>query len=393
MKIRRSGFVLFGLLFFGCSSTGGEPGDVAIGLDRNASDTHQQTEEDQVQPPVDVDLSDLPVDQAGSFNVGYRTLSITYMPPVLTETRTIELHIWYPTLAESGEAAVYQKVFEDPESFLDAPLAAPKSAEGYPLHIHSHGDKGFGATSAFMMRRFASHGWVAVAPDHTLNTIADSIEPKPMSIFFLRGTDIIATLDALNFLGGEDPLKGILGTDNVLLSGHSFGAHTCWSVAGATFDMSLIPEECSGIGSSPSGECTIKELGTFEGGLRDSRVSAILIMDGIIRSSMFGTEGHKSVEIPVLFMNGKRDIEESKEHFESAEGMDFSWVEIKEACHQSFALGFCETLDTDLGYEIVNTYALAFARKHILGVNDTLVEMILNGEHIVSEKATFKKHP
>jgi predicted dienelactone hydrolase len=320
-------------------------------------------------------------------------MPITYMPPAVSETRTLDLHIWYPTTVDSGETAVYELAFKDPKSFVDAPLAPPLSPDGYPVHVYSHGHRGFGGTSSFMMRHFASHGWVAVAPDHTTNTLTDNVEPRPMNLYFLRGMDIIATLDALDFFGTEDPLKGLVRTDGVLLSGHSFGSHTCWSVAGASFDMDLIPEACSGAGAMPDGECTIKELGTFEGGLRDPRVVAAMPMAGTINRSLFGLEGHKSVDIPVLFMSGTLDPVGAEEHFEETNDIDLTWIEIEGGCHQAFALGFCEELESEEGFQIVNTYAMAFAHKYVLGLDDDHVNQILDGSYSVSDKVSFKKKP
>jgi len=386
---RASGFWAI-LLMCSCSSSA-PSGDAANGLDLSLEPLDAPSLD--ILSGEDLVVMDAPLDQKGPFNVGYRTMPVTYMPPAVTENRTIQLNIWYPTTAESGVAALYQQLFEDPESFVDAPLAPPTSSQGYPVHIYSHGAQGFGGTSSFLMRHFASHGWIAVAPDHTMNTLKDNVDPRPMSLYFLRGMDIIASLDALSFYGAEDELKGLLATDAVLLSGHSFGAHTCWSVAGASFDMDLIPSACSGSGSLPDGECSIKELGTFEGGLRDPRVVATMPMAGTMKRNLFGSEGHKSVDIPVLFMSGSLDSIGAAEHYEETKDIDLTWVEIEGACHQAFALGFCEEIESEEGFQIINTYAMAFARKYVLGLNDDHVNHILDGTYSVSEKVSFNKKP
>ena len=47
--------------------------------------------------------------------------------------------------------------------------------------------------------------------------------------------------------------------------------------------------------------------------------------------------------------------------------IDFAWVELDGGCHQTFALGGCNTLDTDLGFHVVQTVLVAFARHTVLG--------------------------
>ena len=100
------------------------------------------------------------------------------------------------------------------------------------------------------MRWFASHGWVVIAPDHTGNTFSDHRDPLPSSHFIARPRDIGALLDALDSLPADDPLSGVVDTGRVVLSGHSFGAYTTWSAAGAAFDMDRIREACQGGGGA-----------------------------------------------------------------------------------------------------------------------------------------------
>ena len=46
------------------------------------------------------------------------------------------------------------------------------------------------------------------------------------------------------------------------------------------------------------------------------------------------------------------------------------WLEIEGACHQTFAIGACSNLDGGEGFDIVQTYALAFARRSVLDDDD-----------------------
>ena len=46
----------------------------------------------------------------------------------------------------------------DEDVFENATIADSVHFGGYPIHLHSHGYQGWGATSAFLMRYFVSHG-------------------------------------------------------------------------------------------------------------------------------------------------------------------------------------------------------------------------------------------
>ena len=65
--------------------------------------------------------------------------------------------------------------------------------------------------------------------------------------------------------------------------------------------------------------------------------------------------------------------------------------DIEGACHEMFGVGTCANLSDDLGFPIVNTYALAFARRHILGDERDAVTGVIDGSTSVSELATLQK--
>jgi predicted dienelactone hydrolase len=323
----------------------------------------------------------------GPFRVGYRTVSHTYTPAGADAPRTIVLNLWYPTEATTGDHPSYLGLFEDEAALVDAPLAAPVEAAGYPVHVHSHGHLGFGATSAFLMRHFASHGWVAIAPDHTGNTLADNIDPRPLAMYHLRSQDITASLDALASLPPTDPLHGLARTAATVMSGHSFGVHTVWATAGATFDADALSAGCAE--GEPLHPCPEADLAVFAAGLRDPRVVAAIPMAGAIRRDLFGPDGHATVAIPLLAMSGSEDPVGADVQFATTPGLPLDWIDIAGACHQTFALGFCDTLEMELGFSIVNTFALAFARRHVLGDTAPGTLNLLGGSDTFSPLVTF----
>ena len=324
-----------------------------------------------------------PVDQAGPFGVGYRTFSTTYSPVGQTSARTLKVHVWYPTTATTGEHPQYVDFFPDTVSLIDAPPSPPVEAAGYPVLVHSHGHMGFAGNSAFLMRSFASHGWVAIAPDHTGNTLLDNVEPRPPALYYLRSLDVSAALDATvtqaaTWLGGAT-----LRSDRVVLSGHSFGVHTCWASGGATFVSGPTFD------SAQCATCTPAEKAVFAKGVRDPRIVALIPMAGSISRDWFGPTGHTSVTVPVLALSGGADPVGADKQFDTTQGVNLTWVELAGACHQTFGFG-CDTFEAALGFRIISTYALAFARTHVLG--DTSVTDILEGKVPVSAAVTLKRH-
>ncbi len=72
-------------------------------------------------------------------------------------------------------------------------------------------------------------------------------------------------------------------------------------------------------------------------------------------------------------------------------GVDRTWIDLAGGCHQTFALGVCDTLDPALGYEVVNAYALAFGRAHVLGDQSDAVSAALDGSAPVADVVTFQR--
>ena len=328
--------------------------------------------------------------EAGPFRVGYHSYTIEYDRPDTDGTRTISVSVWYPTEDSSGRNPAYLDAFLDPIPFEDATPAPPVYERGYPVHVHSHGFQGYGGTSAFLMRHYASHGWVAVAPDHIGNTLLDHRDPLDNAHYFLKSLDIRESLDLLGELPDDDPLVGLPQVDRVLMSGHSFGTYACWSVGGATYDEEVVRAECEDLSSGP---CTPEELEVFfSGGLADERVVAIVPLAGTYRASWFGEGGHESVEIPILAMTGSEDNPgASTAQWDSLGGVtDLVWVDLDGGCHQTFALGGCTTLPMLDGFAIVNSYVLAFGRRYILDDQSARTAGVLDGSVEVSPLATLR---
>ncbi|UQA59649.1 alpha/beta hydrolase family protein [Polyangium aurulentum] len=334
---------------------------------------------------------DAPVDQLGPFRVGYRTFLHTYQPDGLGGPREIRIDLWYPTLDTEGTPPKYLNVFKDDDVLEGATVAPPWDPAGYPVHVHSHGAWAFGGTSADLMHYFASHGWVAIAPNHLGHTLPEHTEDLlPISLRILRSMDISASLDLLEDLPEGDPLAGKCRTDKAFLSGHSAGAQTTWSSAGAAFDMASVQAMCdSGTFAAP---CTPEELAIFEAGLGDDRIAAGLPMAGGVgdEPGWFGNDGYDAAKNPFMLMSGTLDPVGAENVWERVKSLDYTWLDFEGGCHQLFALGGCSKLETYEGYALVNTYANAFARRHVLGDTSARVAAILDGSESLSPKVHFQ---
>lgn len=364
-----------------CSDDGSsEPQDTPDAADASVSDMGE-SDLAPAQPTDD------PVDEMGPFNAGFRSFTHTY-ERATGEQREIVINVWYPTLDTEGDEVRYLGLVRDSDSFLDAQVAESPWNDGmFPVHVYSHGSQGFGGTAAQLMRYFASHGWVSVAPDHTGNTLADNLDPRPPALRLWRSLDITETLDAVENRG--DDLAAMLSTQRVFMSGHSFGGFTVWASAGASFDPTFVEQACA----EPDVSCAEEDLQLFDAGVREPRVTAAATLAGNYSEDWFGATGFESVEIPIMAISGTEDPRGHAEEFNLIEGVDLTWIDVEGACHESFSLGLpCPTLDTETSLKIGNTYTLAFARHHVLGDETPEVTAILSGDTLITDAIeTFSK--
>ena len=319
--------------------------------------------------------------------MGFRTWQHEYEVPVGASPRTIAINLWYPTEEVAGEPGAYlEGLYKDPLVYLDAAPVESWRKGGLPVIVFSHGDYGWGAASAHLMRFFASHGLVAIAPDHTDNTLLRTVEPRPTSHYIHRPLDITATLEALGQL--DDPVLGASDTERVLMTGHSFGAYTTWASAGAEYSQAALGASCP---SLEEGQCTEEELQLFlSGELREPRVVAGITMAGSIRRNFFGDSGHLSVEAPLMLMSGSEDGDGIPDSWEGLQGLSpLYWLELIGGCHESFAMGVCSTLDPEIGFSLVNSYSLALGRAVVLDDETPAVLELLDGELSLADEARY----
>ena len=380
----------------GSGSDTGETADSGSGSDTSTGsggeDTTEGSGSGDAGPSFDMTAPlSWPVGESGPVVVGYRHWEVTYTSPGNGEPRTIGINIWYPATEKTGTSPNYLglALFRDTDVFVNAPPAPPVHPGGkYPVWAHSHGSQAYGGSSSDLMRHVASHGWVAVAPDHTHNLFNEDVTPRPLSFYAERPTDVIVAIDQLDALPDASWLAGAADTSKVVISGHSFGSFDAWALAGGTYDTARIQQKCDN-GEFP--DCTPDRVALFANGFREPRAVAMVPMAGQMGADWRGETGLLSVNLPMLLLSGSNDDVGNAATFAQMTGKPVTWVELAGGCHETFALGFCTTLNKATGYQLVNTYAFAFGRKHVL--EDSSVDAILDGTQVVSDLVTLQKQP
>ncbi|HRK34930.1 MAG TPA: hypothetical protein PLJ47_10085 [Candidatus Hydrogenedentes bacterium] len=146
-------------------------------------------------------------------------------------------------------AIIHEHMLRDPKRGKDIPLRCytPNGGGPFPVIIFSHGAGDSNATSPLLLRHWASHGYVVIAPTHLFGTRPliersllrlreELMRPREMgpAAWAERTGDIAAIMDNLDLLGQEVPkLTGIIDPNRMAVAGHSFGAYTVTLTGGA----------------------------------------------------------------------------------------------------------------------------------------------------------------
>ena len=317
--------------------------------------------------------------ERGPYNVGHRRFQVTY-DAALEPGREIKLVVWYPTLDTEGRAGTYLVSYSRREVFADATVAIEDEA---PVLLFSHGNSALAEQSYFMTEFWASHGFVVAAPDHTGNTVYDLQGGVSFTSSDERPQDMSAALDFLYALPADDPLHGKI-SDDVVMTGHSFGGYTTLAVSGSGFAIDEVVEFCAQPNAPQQCEMLDEEgiEDVFRAGFLDERIDvAIPQAPG---GFFFFQEYLSQIEIPSLVMTAARDgtllpTQEAEPIWAAMTGRHMR-LDFTNAGHFTFS-NMCQLLpgfemtqddgcgesfiDPELAFEIVNAYGLAFARYHL----------------------------
>jgi predicted dienelactone hydrolase len=336
------------------------------------------------------------VAERGPYNVGQWLSTVRYQPGGVGSERELRLVVWYPTKQSDGPMRLYGS------SILDAEPIAEKQ---FPAMVYSHGTSSFAESAYHLMEHFASHGFVAAAPDHTGDTTADYNEERTTDMYLVRPQDISAVIDHLQALPDTSPLAGRIGSE-LLLTGHSYGGYNAMATSGARFDEQAI-NACE---DDPSGTfcstMTADKAARFKKGFLDDRIQAVIPM-AAGNSQQLGPAGVADITIPVMLMTAGRDSSNSNEahgnsYWDALSNPESVRVDLPDGGHHSYIMtcelspvianingGGCGDpfVDINRALTITNTYALAFGRLHLFG--DDSMRPVLKGETLAVEEATL----
>ena len=334
------------------------------------------------------DLLDLQITEPGPFGYGYRTWDATYQPAGRPE-RATDMHVWYPTEAvhdDTTEWPTYLRLVDDRDAIIDAAPAAPVPPAGYPVMLYSHGSLGFPQDIYKLAGYMASHGWMTVAVGHPPNRMSDGQSNMPLTHWHDRAQDLTTALDLVEALAEDGPLHGLASLENVLVFGHSRGAYGSWAVAGATYDVAGIREQCAN--DDFRGDCSETDIVRFGEGFGDDRIAGILPTAGDGHPNFFaGVGGMNDVEVPILMISAELDTSLSGLFESLDENLDLTWVELAEGCHTLFTLG-CDPTQDELGFPNVAALSLAFGRRVVLGDQSEETVGMLDGSIALSDRVT-----
>ncbi len=400
-------------LTLGCADDPGEElGDDGDGETAGDGDGDGDGDEDG-DPGPDRDALIAELSERGPYEVGYKQLELSYVPPGSVEERTIPVLVWYPAAADSDAGpATYAvgNIVELPPSSVGALDAPPISDDGpFPVAVYSHGSGGEGLLAYPYAERFASHGWISFSPGHIGNTALDALDGTSdpfIEIAVNRPHDISAILDEAEGGFGGDEVASATDLSSVFMFGHSFGGYTTFSIGGATLDYDALLAACA-----PS-DCAYLEqpdvAAAFAEGFGDSRVDAIAPQAPALIAN-FTAGDLAGLPVPTMLQSGKLDIttldaNEAMPAWGMIDDPGDVWINLPFGGHYSF-IAICHDLDPELlalfqpdsvndgcGPEftpttetvpVLTTYLLAFARLEVLG--EAQWSVILEGETLHPE--------
>lgn len=187
-----------------------------------------------------------------------------------------------------------------------------------PVVVISHGLGSDPKAFAYLGEHLASHGFVAVLPQHIgsdavmrqallLGVARSSVDRME---FIDRPLDIKYTLDQLERLS-QSELAGRINMQQVAVIGHSFGGYTALALAGAKFNQARIFQECNrkqiNLNASFFLQCLAVNLPPITEDLSDPRIKAAIALNPLT-SVVFGPEGMSHIQVPTMILGGSADI-------------------------------------------------------------------------------------
>ncbi|WP_040824986.1 alpha/beta hydrolase family protein [Nocardia jiangxiensis] len=117
---------------------------------------------------------------------------------------------------------------------LSVRVSAPTTGHDLPIVVFSHGMTLDMDDYAPLARFWAAHGFVVVQPTHLDSLGLAPDDPRTPLIWRIRTNDLTGILDQLDAVeAGVPGLSGRIDRERIAVAGHSWGAQTASTVAGA----------------------------------------------------------------------------------------------------------------------------------------------------------------
>ena len=339
--------------------------------------------------------------QRGPYPVG----TIDFIIPDDDGDRPLPITVWYPALNPDGdtEEHTYRYGLLTTEGRALS-TAAPNTDDGpYPLVIFSHGNSGFRLQSLFLTEHLASWGFVVIAPDHTTNTMMDSLQQAtflqdlPLN-YFNRPVDIVRVLDYADMLNTDDSLlTSMIDLERVAVSGHSFGGLTALLASGAQLNLHAFDQLCQEAGNDTryGNVCFLQpeairmaEAYGFDSipteplpAITDPRIGAVVAL-APWNAPIIDPDSLTGIEIPALVMVGGNDrvtppVRDARPVFNALGSSPRTLVTLElgdhylfvDACNETaLRLGFFNQCsdpvwDMHRAHDLINHYVTAFLRS------------------------------
>lgn len=330
--------------------------------------------------------------------------------------RSYPITIWYPALNPDGieETIQYPAPTTRLESYPGLGQAIqngePDIENGpYPLVIFSHGLGSSRLQSTFLSEHLASYGFVVFSADH-----ADHIgsgNATWFASFISRPVDVVQQItlaDSLTAEGGT--MHGLIDTERIAVTGHSFGGYTALAAAGGRMDPGAFVQWCLAnralpdpIGICPQVAYHQDQLATLAGlddlsgplpAIYDPRVDAAVPLAPM--AGVFGPDGLADIDIPVMLLAGSADVLLYPEGnfylpFVQLSSIRKAFVEFENASHMIF-LGDCDSSpwiqrtwgsfgcsdpvwDMDQARDLINHFTTAFLLAELYGDADAVTAL------------------
>jgi len=196
----------------------------------------------------------------------------------------------------------------------------PQSTKPSPMVVLSHGLGSRRQDLAFLAEHLASHGFVAVVPEHlgsnkgAQTALAEGLlyaDPNRTE-FVDRPQDIQRSLDFLTSRAKTDPnLRNRLNFNAIGMIGHSFGGYTTLAIAGAELNLQRLSQICKidrvYVNPSVFLQCSADGLPTTGYRLSDPRIKAAIAINPVA-GEVFDSKGVGKIQIPMMLISGTNDF-------------------------------------------------------------------------------------